>query len=140
LDYNNGCTQQFISDACRFWLDTYALDGIRLDYTLGFYLPDRPDLGVGKLVADLRANLEAAGQANVSLVLEHLSDNRYEAINVANVICADGCWYDRFLHDVAGYAAAERINSSACECSTPAETFVKARVRCPILTTTTIPH
>jgi pullulanase len=111
LDYNNACTQQFIFDACRFWLDTYALDGIRLDYTLGFYLPDRPGLGLGKLIADLRAYLETEQRANVSLVIEHLSDNRYEAIDVANTVCADGCWYDRFLYDVGDYGAAERVDT-----------------------------
>jgi pullulanase len=113
LDYHNGCTSQYITDACRYWLDTYALDGIRLDYTLGFHDPDRPGTGIGRLVADLRVHLAANGQNNVALILEHLSDNRYEAIDVANAIRASGCWYDRFLHDVGGYAAGERIDTRA---------------------------
>jgi hypothetical protein len=44
---------------------------------------------------------------------EHLSDNRCEAIDVANTIRASGCWYDRFLYDVGGYAAGERIDTRA---------------------------
>jgi 1,4-alpha-glucan branching enzyme len=113
LDYNNGCTEQYIFDACRFWLDTYALDGIRLDYTLGFYVPGRLNLGVAKLIADLHAYADGAGRENVSLVIEHLTDNRYEAINVANLICANGCWHDRFLYDIGSYAAAENITTTA---------------------------
>jgi pullulanase len=100
LDYNNRCTAQLIFDACRFWLDTYQLDGIRLDYTLGFHRPSDPGKGLARLVADLRTHLAATGRDNVTLTLEHMSDNRYEAIDVANTVEADGCWYDRFLWDV----------------------------------------
>jgi pullulanase len=100
LDYNNRCTAQLIADACRFWLDEYQLDGIRLDYTLGFHRPGDPGKGLGRLVAELRSHLAATGRDNVALTLEHMSDNRYEAIDVANTVGADGCWYDRFLWDV----------------------------------------
>jgi 1,4-alpha-glucan branching enzyme len=124
LDYNNGCTEQYIFDACRFWLDTYALDGIRFDYTLGFYQPDRPGLGIGRLVTDLRSYLEDAGRANVSLVLEHLADNRYDAIDVTNTVCATGCWYDRFLYDVGGYAATGRTDGRAMRVLDTARDFL----------------
>lgn len=97
----------------HLWLDSYGLDGIRLDYTLGFPDPERPDTGLGKLVADLRRHLAAAGGENVPIVLEHLSDNRYQAIDVVNTVDANGCWYDRFLYDVGDYAAQERIDTKA---------------------------
>jgi 1,4-alpha-glucan branching enzyme len=113
LDYRNQCTQQYITDACIYWLDAYALDGIRLDYTLGFHDPNRLDTGLGKLVADLRQHVSADGRENVSIVLEHLSDNRYEAIDLVNTIDATGCWYDRFLYDVGDYAAQEGIDTRA---------------------------
>jgi pullulanase len=100
LDYNNRCTAQLIFDACRFWLDEYQLDGIRLDYTLGFHRPGDPGKGLARLVAELRAHLTASGRDNVTLTLEHMADNRYEAIDVANTVGAGGCWYDRFLWDV----------------------------------------
>lgn len=53
-----------------------------------------------QLVADRRAHLAATGRDNVTLTLEHMADNRYEAIDVANTVGDDGCWYHRFLWDV----------------------------------------
>ena len=44
-------------------------------------------------------------------MLEDLTDNRYDAINDTNHICATGCWYDRFLYDVPQYAANEHIDT-----------------------------
>jgi len=32
-------------------------------------------------------------------MLEHLTDNRYAAIEATNNLCT-GCWYDRFLFDI----------------------------------------
>jgi pullulanase len=108
LDYNNACTQQFIFDVCQYWLDEFQLDGIRFDYTLGFYQPDNPDHGLGKLMRDLQAYLAETNRQHVALMIEHLSDNRYEAIDVANRTGATGCWYDRFLFDVPQQASSGR--------------------------------
>jgi pullulanase len=105
LDYNNPCTEQFIFDVCKFWLDEYQLDGIRFDYTLGFYREGDTTRGIPKLVGDLKRHLRDAGRENVSFILEHLTDNRYEAINATNAICATACWYDRFLYDIPQAAA-----------------------------------
>ena len=44
-------------------------------------------------------------------MLEHLSDNRYEAIDATNEIGADGCWYDRFLYDVPRQAEGGNIGT-----------------------------
>lgn len=104
LDFNNRCTEQFIFDACRFWLDEYQLDGVRLDYTLGFYRERNPGQGLTKLVTDLRAHLQATGRDDVAITLEHMSDNRYEAIDVTNKVCADACWYDRLHWDLPAAA------------------------------------
>ncbi|MBI3968828.1 MAG: DUF3459 domain-containing protein [Chloroflexi bacterium] len=111
LDYNNGCTQQFIFDVCKFWLDEYQLDGIRLDYTLGFYLPADPTRGLPKLVTDLKQYLADTNRSDVILTIEHLTDNRYEAIGVANAVGATSCWYDRFLYDPAEYAARGQLDA-----------------------------
>lgn len=100
LDYNNRCTQQFIFDVCKYWLDTYQVDGIRFDYTLGFYRPDDSEHGITRLVSDLKQHLDQSGRTGVALMLEHLTDNRYAAVGDTNRICASGCWYDRFLYDV----------------------------------------
>jgi pullulanase len=111
LDYNNGCTEQFIFDVCGFWLDVYQLDGIRFDYTLGFYLPQDLSKGIPRLVSDLKAHLKETNRENVALILEHLTDNRYEAIDATNRIGATGCWYDRFLFDVPDMAAAGNLDT-----------------------------
>lgn len=105
LDYHNDCTEQFIRDVCEFWLDAYQLDGIRFDYTLGFFQSGNLAEGIPKLVADLKAKLASQGRQNVALILEHLTDNRYDAINATNTIDASACWYDRFLFDVPDAAA-----------------------------------
>jgi pullulanase len=133
LDYHNGCTQQYIADACSYWLDAYALDGIRLDYTLGFYCPALPGTGVGRLVSDLRAHAAAAGRPAVPVVLEHLSDNRYEAIDVVNTTGADGCWYDRFLYDVGDYAAREAVDTRAVRVLDTARDFRSGAFPVPYL-------
>jgi pullulanase len=104
LDFHNHCTEQFIYDVCRYWLDTYQLDGIRFDFTLGFLEPADPATGLPTLIADLRAHLQSTGRPNVALFLEHMSDNRYDAIGVTNTVGASGCWYDRFLWDVPAAA------------------------------------
>jgi Domain of unknown function (DUF4386) len=69
----------------------------------------------GPPVEDQCRARRSRGRAHIGtpLVIEHLADNRYEAIDVARTICADGCWYDRFLYDVGDYAAAERIDTKA---------------------------
>jgi 1,4-alpha-glucan branching enzyme len=111
IDYHNGCTQEFIGDVCKFWLDEYQLDGIRFDYSLGYYIPGDTTQGIPRLVGDIKAHLAGQGRSNVSLVLEHLTDNRYEAVDATNAICATGCWYDRFLYDVPQYAAGGNIDT-----------------------------
>ena len=111
FDYNNLCTQQFILDACKYWLDIYQIDGIRFDYTLGFHNPDEPNRGITKLIKDLKDHLVDTGRDNVALMLEHLTDNRYQAIGDTNQIGANGCWYDRFLYDVPQQAIDGHINT-----------------------------
>jgi len=37
-------------------------------------------------------------------MLEHLTDNRFEAIDDTNQICADGCWFDPFMFESSEYA------------------------------------
>jgi len=111
FDYNNHCTQQFIFDVCKYWLDTYQVDGIRFDYTLGFYDSAKPDLGITKLITDLKDHLAPTGRDNVALMLEHLTDNRYQAVEDTSQIGASGCWYDRFLYDVPQQAIDSHINS-----------------------------
>jgi len=110
LDFYNSCTQQFIFDVCKFWLDEYQLDGIRFDYSLGFYQQGDYEHGITRLVSDLRNYLSQTNRNNIALVIEHLTDNRYEAINDTNLICATGCWFDQFLQEAFRYVRSQNID------------------------------
>ena len=111
FNYHNGCVQQFIFDVCKYWLDEYQIDGIRFDYTLGFYVSGDPQHGITKLVRDIRNYVAGTSRQNIPLILEHLTDDRYKAINDTNQIGAAGCWYDRLFYDVPDAAAREQIDT-----------------------------
>lgn len=131
LDYANTCTQQFVLDVCKYWLDEYKLDGIRFDCTVGFYEPDDNSRGIPRLIADLRSHLVAQGRQDVSLVLEHLTDDAQTAVRETNQIDADGCWYDRFLLDVPHYAAAGKLRPSLLRVLDANRGF--AAGKCPVI-------
>jgi pullulanase/glycogen debranching enzyme len=62
LDYDNKCTQEFIRDVCVYWLDEYEIDGIRFDFTLGFYREGDPKHGITKLLSDVKDYLSQKGK------------------------------------------------------------------------------
>lgn len=97
LDFSNNCTLEFILDVCKYWLETYQIDGIRFDYTIGYFYKNQPGNGVVKLCQELRSYLSATGREDICLMPEHLTDNRYEAIDDINNSEATGCWFDPFL-------------------------------------------
>ena len=93
LDFHNGCTVDFIFDVCRYWIEEFAIDGIRFDYTAGFYDPQgHKDLGLPVLMTRLRQWLDANGRPDFPLILEH--DWTYGSIDVANKVDATSCWLD----------------------------------------------
>ena len=94
LDYAHQCTLSFIFDVCRFWIDTFKIDGIRFDNTLGFYKANDRAHGLPRLLADLRAYVAGAGVDEFAMTLEHSWD--YGAIDVTNKVGASSCWYDMF--------------------------------------------
>ena len=111
LDYHNRCTQQFIADVCKYWIERFRIDGLRFDYTLGFYDRDNRGQGIAKLVDDVKGHLDTPPRKeNFALMLEHLTDNRYQAVDDTNQICASGCWYDRFLYDLPSYGFEGRVD------------------------------
>ena len=112
IDYSNGCTEQFVLDVCKYWLDAYKLDGLRFDYTTGFYQRGDNSRGIARLISDLHSHLASQGRQHVPLIIEHLTDDSYQAIADTNEIDADGCWYDRFLLDVPQYAAEGNVSTS----------------------------
>ena len=101
LDYANGCTLDYIADVCRYWIDVFAIDGIRFDYTLGFYDSTRPTLGLPALLSRLRTYLAGKGLSEFPLFIEHEWD--YSSIGVANKVGATGCWLDPFRGESRQY-------------------------------------
>lgn len=83
LDFHNNCTQEFIRDACLYWIDEFKIDGIRFDNTTNFYV-DGDNRGLPQLIADIRAHVASRGESNFSLTLEHLD------ISAANVVKKTG--------------------------------------------------
>jgi glycosidase len=72
LDFNNGCTQEFIRDVCFYWMDEFKIDGIRFDNTVNFYVDGDPR-GLPQLLAEIDDHVRSLGEQNFSLTLEHLT-------------------------------------------------------------------
>jgi 1,4-alpha-glucan branching enzyme len=85
LDYNNGCTQEFIRDVCFYWMDEFGIDGIRFDNTVNFYLSN-DHRGLPQLLDDIEAH---AADPAFSLTLEHLN---MSAAEVTNATQATSYW------------------------------------------------
>jgi 1,4-alpha-glucan branching enzyme len=88
LDFNNGCTQEFIRDVCLYWIDEFRIDGIRFDNTVNFYVDDDPR-GLPRLLADIDDHVRSRGESNFSLTLEHLN---LEAARVTRTTRATSYW------------------------------------------------
>jgi 1,4-alpha-glucan branching enzyme len=97
LDYANMCTNEFVLDVCKYWIDTFKIDGIRFDETSGFYQAGNNKIGLMRLIADLRQHIAADAASadidpkNFNLTLEHSWD--YDSIDVTNKVGADSCWF-----------------------------------------------
>jgi 1,4-alpha-glucan branching enzyme len=70
LDYDNSCTQQFVTDVCKYWLRRFKLDGFRFDQVSGYDNPAFPQKGAPKLVADLTQYARDQQLSNVLFILE----------------------------------------------------------------------
>jgi pullulanase len=115
LDFHNKCTQQFIFDVCKYWLDMFQFDGIRYDFTLGYLARGNANQGISRLVKDLNQYLVETGRSSIPQMLEHLTDNRFDAINDTNQIEATSCWFDIFLikhHEYLRHGGNIDLNSS----------------------------
>lgn len=101
FDYANTCTAQFITDVCCYWLEEFKVDGIRFDYALGFDRRSERPQGLARVLdgIDLWTDENSTGE-HVSLTLELLTDNRYEAIGRTNQLRATGCWYDQLMWEL----------------------------------------
>ncbi len=103
LDFNNGCTQEYIRDVCLYWIDEFSIDGIRFDNTTNFFIWENPK-GLPKLIEDIRDHIS---DPNFSLTLEHL---RLDAANVANVVDADSYWNNALYECAFEYLWHNRIS------------------------------
>ena len=94
IDFHNRCTEQFIVGACRYWIDTFGIDGLRLDFTKGYYAGSA-EHGLPKVIAGVRNHLDTGDpdrRDRFPIIIEHL--NGWDAIHVANTVKATGCWAD----------------------------------------------
>ena len=123
FDFQNECTAQFILDVCRYWIDSYKIDGIRFDYVKGFFRESGPSAGISRIVRDLNAYAAGQGLANLSLTLEFLTDNRYEAIRRTNEIGAQGCWYDPLMYQAFGAVGSGHVGTSLVRALNAAKDF-----------------
>jgi pullulanase/glycogen debranching enzyme len=101
LDYANQCTLEYIRDACFYWIDTFRIDGIRLDNTLGYYKPDDRGHGLPKLLSELRGHYSKKKIKNFATILEHSWD--YAAIDVVNKVGSTSCWLDPYRSQSMDY-------------------------------------
>ena len=93
MDFHNACTEEFIVGSCRYWIDTFGIDGLRLDFTKGYY-GGSAEHGLPKVIAGVREHL-AAGDAErrdaFPIVIEHL-----------NGVGCDRCRQHRRRHRLLG--------------------------------------
>lgn len=93
LDFANACTLEFISDVCRYWIDTFGIDGIRFDNTVNYYVPGNL-AGLPEVLSSIQDRLAARGEANFSLTLEHIQS---DAAQVTNATVATSFWDNSLL-------------------------------------------
>jgi 1,4-alpha-glucan branching enzyme len=127
FDFGNECTAEFITDACKYWLEAYRIDGIRFDFVRGFESHADPPAGISRIVGDLNAYTASKGWANIALILELLPDNRYEAIGRLNRIKATGCWYDPLMWEAVDAGGAGHVRTSFVRTLNAAKDFEPGR-------------
>ncbi|GAB1542828.1 alpha-amylase family glycosyl hydrolase [Scytonema sp. NUACC21] len=112
FDFINGCTRQFIFDVCKYWIENYQIDGIRFDYVKGYFRRAGDDPGITTLIGSLNRFLDDTGRKNFSLILENLTDNRYQAVDDTNRINATGTWFDPLMYQAFNSGKNGRIEPS----------------------------
>jgi 1,4-alpha-glucan branching enzyme len=107
LNFNNACTQEFVRDVCLYWIDTFKIDGIRLDNTVNFHVAGETK-GLSRLLDDIHGHLDEAGEENFSLTLEHLN---LDAANLTNTTRATSYWDNALYARCYEYLWNGRIDS-----------------------------
>ncbi len=102
LDFYNNCTTEFIVDLCKYWIDVFKFDGLRLDYTRGYYIANDPNHGLNKIIADLNTYIASKPELQtIAIILEHLEG--YQCIHTTNIVNATGCWLDDYMWNCFRY-------------------------------------
>ena len=107
LDFNNGCTQEFIRDVCLYWIEKFKIDGIRFDNTTNFYVEDE-DRGLPELLREIQNFVDDEGEKNFSLTLEHLNQ---QAAAVCNQTNATSYWNNELYQRCFDYLWEGKIDS-----------------------------
>jgi pullulanase/glycogen debranching enzyme len=107
LDFNNGCTREFIRDVCLYWIDEFKIDGIRFDNSVNYYIDGDPR-GLPQLLADIDDHLESRGEKNFSLTIEHLN---LDAARVTRQTRATSYWNNELYQRCFDYLWAGSIDS-----------------------------
>jgi hypothetical protein len=76
-DYNNGCAQELVRDACCYWIGDFGIDGFRLDAAKHYHVADSTR-GLPQLVGDI---CDFAADKNFSVTLEYLDITAADAVN-----------------------------------------------------------
>lgn len=90
LDFNNPITGQLVTEACRYWIDEFGIDGIRLDNTVNFLVPG-DTRGLPEILSTVADHIADKGETNFSLTLEHID---VSAATVTNTTTATSFWDD----------------------------------------------
>jgi pullulanase len=84
LDFAQPCTRDLIADVCRYWIETFGIDGIRFDNSVNYQVPGTTD-GLPELIAGIRGEVGA----EFSTTLEHLD---ITAVDVTEQVGATSFW------------------------------------------------
>ena len=107
LDYNNACTLEFVADVCRYWAETFSVDGFRFDQVSGFYNPSRRQKGAPALIRKLNEFLRARHlDGHFPLILEDSWDD--EARVHANAMKATHAWYVPYQASMASLLGSDK--------------------------------
>jgi pullulanase len=113
VNYNNHCTQQFVTDVCTYWIERFHLDGFRFDQVTGYHNPQYPTKGAPALIAALESYAAKHKLENLSLILE--DSWGLDVVGDANSMQPTGAWFDVFrsspLDVFSGYAVKGAIDT-----------------------------
>lgn len=68
LSFYNKCTQEFVFNICRYWIDEFKTDGIHFDYACGFDDDSDQNRGITELISKLNEYVRRRGERNISFI------------------------------------------------------------------------